>query len=225
MSHVTVKDPLQVCPLCRFQLLDDLFVLEAHFGQNHYYSCKSCQLVFLNPKQRLTPQAEKTRYQLHDLGATDPKYLLYLNQLSLQLNEHVREGEAILDFGCGQSSVVKALLSKRSVPVAEYDPYFQSDRTVLRENFYQHIVVCEAAEHFSEPRLEFDLLFSLCAAGGRIYVQTKILKDPTLFESWHYRKDPTHISFYNRETMSWIKENWKAQDFNILGDEVTVFKI
>jgi len=225
MLNPKLKNPPPPCPLCRFEGALDLFVSEAHFAQAHYFSCQGCQLVYLNPKQRISPAAEKARYQLHDLGATDPNYLDYLSRLSQELNDRVLEGEQVLDFGSGQSSVIKTLLSEKAVLVAEFDPYFQNSAAVLKKEFYQHIVVCEAAEHFAEPNLEFSQLFSMCAPGGQIYVQTKILMDTNYFEGWHYRKDPTHISFFSRETMRWIAKKWQAREVCILGDELTIFKV
>ncbi len=42
---------------------------------------------------------------------------------------------------------------------------------------------------------------------------TCFMTEDDLFEGWHYRKDPTHVSFYSEETFKVIaaQRNWTVE--------------
>jgi hypothetical protein len=58
----------------------------------------------------------------------------------------------------------------------------------------------EVAEHFHHPAREFSRLAGMLRPGGWLAVMTTLLSNDVVFEDWYYRRDPTHVVFYRRET-------------------------
>jgi len=193
------------CPLCGFQA--GLF---SSSGNRFFYRCASCDLIHLSPEQRLQPDAEKKRYCLHQNDSGDVDYRTFLDQLLAPLAQKLSPGTHGLDYGCGPGPTVSVMMRERGFQMSDYDPFFFPDRTVLAES-YDFIVCTEVAEHFYYPLKEFDQLNQMLKPGGWLGVMTRLYTQSTPFDSWHYVKDPTHVSIYTARTMSWIAEHcgWK----------------
>ena len=88
-----------------------------------------------------------------------------------------------------------------------YDPYFHPDRSVLAR-FYDFVVCSETAEHFVNPKTDFDQIYNLLVPGGMLGIMTSVYYDSIHFPDWYYINDPTHVSFYSPETMGWIATHW-----------------
>ena len=45
---------------------------------------------------------------------------------------------------------------------------------------------------------------------GYLAIMTTFMTDDNLFKDWYYRRDPTHVVFYNKETFKVIASqmNW-----------------
>jgi hypothetical protein len=52
---------------------------------------------------------------------------------------------------------------------------------------------------------------------------TKQVIDRTSFASWHYKNDPTHISFFSQATFSYLAEVWGASP-EYMGDDVIILR-
>ncbi len=52
---------------------------------------------------------------------------------------------------------------------------------------------------------------------------TKIYDKSIIFEDWYYRKDPTHVAFYSKQTLETIADmmDWKCE---IHSDNVVLFQ-
>ena len=50
-------------------------------------------------------------------------------------------------------------------------------------------------------------------SGGWLGVMTTFLTEDSLFENWHYRRDPTHVVFYAEQTFEIIADqnNWHLE--------------
>ena len=70
-------------------------------------------------------------------------------------------------------------------------------------------------EHFKNPLKEFKLLRSLLKNQGKLYCKTEVWNEAIDFQNWQYKNDQTHVFFYNRETLEWIKENLEFSDLEI----------
>ncbi|MGZ3670286.1 MAG: class I SAM-dependent methyltransferase [Bdellovibrionota bacterium] len=138
--------------------------------------------------------------------------MAYLSRTALPVVEHVRSGARGLDFGCGPSEGMKALLSPQGFSVESYDPYFFPQESLLNIR-YDFLLCCEAAEHFFSPKKEFETLARLVEAGGWLGVSSELAPSREEFPQWWYRRDPTHVVFYRRETVEWIARSggWRIE--------------
>ncbi|MDP6959818.1 MAG: class I SAM-dependent methyltransferase, partial [Planctomycetota bacterium] len=76
-----------------------------------------------------------------------------------------------LDFGSGPGPTLSLLMEESGYEVTLFDPFFAPDRSVLQV-CYDFISCSETAEHFSDPRKEFDLFQKLLRPGGVLGVMT-----------------------------------------------------
>ena len=77
---------------------------------------------------------------------------------------------------------------------------------------YKFITCSEVVEHFFNPYEEFDKINNLLDYNSWFGVMTTFLPKDEMFEDWYYRKDPTHVVFYNEQTFKYIgfQRNWKV---------------
>jgi cyclopropane fatty-acyl-phospholipid synthase-like methyltransferase len=169
--------------------------------KHDYFHCAQCDLRFLNPEQRPNPAQEKARYELHDVQNVE--YENYLKPVATWVKAHCQPGAQGLDFGCGKRPVLAQLLAKNDYRVTSYDPYFYPDKTYSEKKF-DFIVAVEVAEHFYSPAKEFTHLKSLLTANGGLGIVTALYTNNIDFNSWYYRRDPTHVCFYSAATFKWI---------------------
>jgi 2-polyprenyl-3-methyl-5-hydroxy-6-metoxy-1,4-benzoquinol methylase len=187
------------CPLCASGQLGPF----ARLGAREYLECQVCRLVHLSPKQRLSAEAERRFYEMHENSPADQRYRAFLNRLAEPLARHLTRGARGLDYGCGPGPTLSVMLEERGFSVEVYDPFFANHLTVL-ERTYDFITCSESAEHFFTPGKEFAALNTMLRPAGWIGVMTAMRSERRHFETWHYARDPTHVSFYCRATLRWI---------------------
>jgi hypothetical protein len=209
---------MPICPLCR---KDNSFLL-ARLGERRYLSCRECQLVFLSPEQRLPLDVERERYLQHNNHPDDPEYRKFLDRLLTHLKPNLQEGEKGLDYGAGPGPTLSLMLEEQGFTMNIYDPFFAPDPASL-DQVYDFITCTETVEHFFCPAEEFARFNSMLRPGGWLGIMTEMLKADQEFEKWWYHRDPTHVSFYRKETMRWIgrKYGWEAV---FPGRNVTLFQ-
>lgn len=192
------------CPLCGGADAP----LFAEFPPQRYFRCETCALVFLDPAQRPSPDEERAEYDLHENDPTDLRYRKWLSKLTGPLVEGLPTGATGLDFGSGPGPTISVMLGERGFSVANYDPFFAPDRSVLDAS-YDFIACSETAEHFHHPGREFAILRRLLLPGGRLGIMTQMLLPHIDFATWRYRLQPSHVVFYSPETMTWIAERFE----------------
>ena len=178
-----------------------------------YWRCGSCHATFLDPACRPGPETERAHYLTHDNRLDDPAYRAFLARLATPLLD--RLGPAPLDgldYGCGPGPALAHMLRETGHRVVVYDPFFADDPEVLNKT-YDFITCTETAEHFHDPAAEFDRFDRLLRPGGWLGVMTCFQTDDAAFRDWHYRRDPTHVVFYKRETLEVLAEarNWSFE--------------
>jgi SAM-dependent methyltransferase len=195
------------CPLCSAAARTAVLELPART----YLECARCTLIFLHPDDRLLPLQEVLRYLEHENGAEDAGYVGFLRRLADPVCDVVPVGARGLDFGCGPAPVLGELLAAAGRPTSSYDPLFRPDDALL-ELRYDFVTCCEVAEHAHEPALLFDRLAGLLRPGGTLAVMTRFYGDVP-FENWWYRRDPTHVCFFNADTMRWVarRYGWRLE--------------
>lgn len=187
------------CPLCHDP--DTRPFATAH--HRSYFDCSTCRLVFLDPTQRLGPDAERAHYLTHENNPDDPRYRDFLDRLALPLIEKLAPGAQGIDIGSGPGPTLANMLNERGFPTAIFDPYFAPNPSAL-ERTYDFVTATETVEHFYQPALEFVRLDNLLRPGGILAIMTEMVQDERPFNQWHYPRDPTHVSFYRAATLEWI---------------------
>ncbi len=139
------------------------------------------------------------RYLEHENDPEDMKYRQFLNRLARPLLKRMPAGLNGLDYGCGPGPALALILQEAGHRVQLYDPFFFPRQETLKKSF-DFIVCTETAEHFHFPREEFKRLNLMLRPGGWLGIMTTFLVDRKDFPDWYYRRDPTHVVFYRRET-------------------------
>ena len=191
------------CPLCRSQLTGLLHTTRDKTGQRDFHLCSACDLVFVPSRFQIDQEAQKARYLEHNNDPADEAYRGFLSRLLKPLGPHLRPGASGLDYGAGPGPALAAMMREAGFDVRIYDPHFFPDESAIAST-YDFITCTETAEHFSSPRNDFDRLQSMLRPSGWLGVMTAMLDDRQGFGDWYYRRDPTHISFYSKKTMTWI---------------------
>ena len=197
-----------MCPLClsepprHFATIDD----------KRYWRCDVCHLTSLSSEHHLDKNAELARYQLHENDPADPRYRKFLSGLSDYIVPKLPSGAEGLDYGSGPGPTLSVMLEEQGFQMNIYDSCFASNAAVL-ERTYDFITCTETVEHFYQPEMEFHRFNALLRHGGWLGVMTEMLELDEDFPGWWYHREPTHVCFYKRETMSWIAKryNWKVE--------------
>jgi SAM-dependent methyltransferase len=162
-------------------------------------------VIYLEPAGRLQPLQEVLRYLEHRNSAADQGYVRFLSRLGDPVRERLSPGERGLDFGCGPAAVLGELLTAHGFPTVSYDPLFRPDDACLAQT-YDFVTCSEVIEHAHRPLELFAQLGRLVRPGGLIGVMTRFYGLEAPFGDWWYRRDPTHVCFYDARTMTWIAD-------------------
>jgi hypothetical protein len=164
----------------------------------------------LDEASRPSRKSEEARYRTHQNSPSDSAYIAYLRRLAEPVVRHVTSGAKGLDFGCGPTRGMEKALHILGFSAESYDPIF-FPQTELLNFHYDFLLCCEAAEHFFDPAKEFALFDRLLKPGGILGVSSKLAVGREEFANWTYRRDPTHVVFYQKETVEWLarKHEWK----------------
>ena len=206
------------CRLCNSP--DTSLLLSDHL--HRYHECGQCRVTFADPEGFLAPDVEKSRYDFHQNDPEDEGYLNFVSQLAGPIQKQLKNGDKGLDYGSGPGPAMQLLFEKEGWEMECYDPFYLS-RAELLEKKYEFITCSETAEHFYNPRAEFEKLWSMLNPGGLLGIMTLMLTDRVDFESWHYRRDDTHVLFYRADTFTWLAGNLKGE-CEIHSDRVILLK-
>jgi SAM-dependent methyltransferase len=206
------------CPLCRGQA-SELFYQDA---RREYFQCPACCLVFVPPEYYLSPEAERTEYDLHQNNPADTGYRRFLNQVFRPVNRVLPPGSRGLDFGCGAGPLLADMFKSAGHKMAVYDPHYAPDAAVL-DDVYEFITASEVLEHLHKPGEVLDQLFSILKPGGLLGLMTGMVRDRAAFSRWHYIRDLTHVCFFSRVTFDWIADKWATQVI-FIDDRVVLLK-
>ncbi len=197
----------QTCPLC-FNLSDKI-------EDDNYYLCSQCKAIFLDNKLYLSQKLEKSRYEEHNNDINDDRYRRFVSPITKAVLKEQSKENIGLDFGAGTGPVISAVLKEHKYNISQYDPFFFNDKKLL-EKKYDYIACCEVVEHFNNPYKEFTLLKNLLKPNGSLYLKTYLYNNNIDFKNWRYRKDPTHIFIYQKETFEYIYKKFNFKNLDIL---------
>ncbi len=208
------------CPLC-FGKKTELFNQDK---VRSYFKCQVCELVFVGRDQLISDIEEKKRYESHQNSETDPAYQNYLFRLASLAAPFIEKGETGLDFGCGRTLVLENILNQMGFLTESYDVYFYPQRVALTKK-YDFIILSEVIEHLRSPRTDMLALRSLLNPGGRFFIKTKTYPgDPKSFSQWFYKRDLTHVQFFNPRAFQELSLICQLEQGQFLGEDVYLFK-
>ena len=206
------------CPLCTAEE-----VVKYHRDQRRaYLQCSVCQLVFVPEGFHLSNDQEKAEYDLHENDPQDAGYRSFLNRLAEPLLATLQPGSQGLDFGSGPGPCLSLMLEEQGHTVALYDLYY-ANRPELLESQYDFITATEVVEHLAKPLFELDRLWGMLKPGGQLAIMTKLVANPEKFANWHYKSDPTHISFFSVATFAYLGQQWGSAP-QFIGEDVIIFQ-
>ena len=208
-----------VCPLC-LHSQTQLFYSDK---KRTYFQCMQCSLVFADRSTLLTAEQEKAQYDLHQNQLGDSGYRQFLSRLSIPLLKTLKpEQNTGLDFGCGPGPLLAHMLTEAGKQMQIWDPFYAPDSEALQQKY--HFVSCtEAIEHFINPAKEWALWLDLLLPEGVLALMTKRYKDQSSFSHWHYKNDPTHISFFHQRTFEFLAQRDQVE-LEFPADDVVLFK-
>jgi len=208
----------QKCPLCGKLSGSSLF----HSDKvRAFYRCTHCALIFVPSSYFLSPEKEKTEYDQHQNSPADPHYRTFLSKLFLPLQEKIASGSTGLDFGSGPGPTLSVMFEEQGHTMRLYDPFYAPDKSVLITE-YDFVCTSEVVEHFQQPEVDLELIWSLVKPGGWLGIMTGMAGDVTAFAKWRYKDDLTHVAFFSKETMEWLAGKWQAE-LHIAGKNVFLF--
>ncbi len=213
-SPTSIVYSSMLCPLCHSESIP---------VDSRYLDCTVCRSRFLHPSLFLPPDAEKAEYELHQNDIHDPRYQSFVRPITdAVIANHAPDAPA-LDYGSGAESVIAHVLRQAGFSMSQYDPFFRRDAPLLAQH-YDIITCSETVEHFHSPRSEFTRLAALLNPGGTLYISTLLYHDSIPFANWHYRRDPTHVFLYRRETFEWLREVLRFSELHIDGRLIRLSK-
>ena len=209
------------CPLC----LDSHPAIWAADSRRSYYRCPNCYLIFADRNSLLSSKQEKAVYEQHENHIEDLGYRKFLSRIALpMLNKFSLAANSNiigLDFGCGPGPALAAMFNEAGLKTVVYDPYFANDKSVLTKQ-YDFVTCTEAIEHFYQPHKEWQLLVNLVREGGYLGIMTKLARDLDSFKQWHYKNDPTHVSFFSQQTFLFLAKR-DGLDIEFVANDAILF--
>lgn len=210
-----------ICPLCFAKEIS--FWL--HDKMRSYFRCNQCHLIFADQQSHLCAEQELKVYQQHENHIDDHGYRRFLSKIATPMLDKLailpEQNLQGLDFGCGPGPALAAIFSEAGYQMSIYDPYFAPNKAVL-EKTYDFVTCTEAIEHFYSPHIEWHLLVNLVKEGGMLGIMTKLARDLDAFKQWHYKNDPTHVSFFSKETFCYLAKTSKL-NVEFIGDDGILF--
>lgn len=176
----------------------------------YYYECDNCKAIVKDKAHYLSANQEKERYESHNNNVNDIGYQNFTSPITNYVINEFSSKQKGLDFGCGTGPVISSMLHKQNYNIVQYDPYFAPNKDALKKT-YDYIVSCEVFEHFYNPKEEINKLISLLNNNGVLLIMTLLYNNQIDFNSWFYRKDPTHVFIYRKETIEYIAQKHKLK--------------
>ena len=205
------------CPLC--DSVDSRSFCQDK--QRDYLRCDRCQLVYVPKQFHLNSEAEMAQYNLHENNPDDSGYRKFLSRLADPLLERLDGSSQGMDFGCGPGPCLSVMLEEQGHSVDLFDVYYANNPDLFNRE-YDFITATEVVEHLSRPMAELQRLWDILKPGGYLGLMTKLVVDADKFASWHYKTDPTHISFFSVQSFQYIGQQWGSAPL-IIGADVIIF--
>ena len=177
-----------------------------------YWRCQVCEAILLDPNHYVSSAKEKKHYLKHNNKIDENGYKNFLLKLINPIRNKICADDIGLDYGCGYAPALAYILKQDGINIELYDPFFFPNKSVFLRKF-NFITCTEVIEHFFNPNREFKKIDSILARNSFLAVMTTFIPENEKFEDWYYRRDPTHVVFYNEKTFEIIasQRKWKTE--------------
>ena len=199
---------MKICTVCK----NNKIVSYAEIDNLLYWKCQVCEAILLDSKHFITSKSEKKHYLKHNNNIDDNGYKDFLLRLINPIRNKIFIDDIGLDYGCGYAPALAHILRQDGYKVELYDPFFFPNKSVFLRKF-NFIICTEVIEHFFNPNQEFEKIDNMLPKNSFLAIMTTFIPKDNLFESWYYRRDPTHVVFYNKKTFEIIasQRNWVTE--------------
>lgn len=201
------------CILCQSPETQGFPVTKA--PARNYFHCQHCDLIFMDPAQRLNLIEERQRYDLHsDQGGAGHR--AFLMPLVKMIQEYYKKTPtppnevSTLDYGCGTVPALSEILAAEGMKTYFYDIFYHPNVEEFRRT-YNLITSTEVWEHLYNPQEVIEKQLRLLKSHGLLAVMTSTHRGAGTFADWHYRRDPTHVSFFSEKTMNYLEKRYGLQ--------------
>lgn len=192
--------------------------------QAQYDVCEVCEFIYESKEYHISSESERKVYDLHINTMENEGYVNIFKRIMNDFIKELNITRKVLEFGSGPTPIFKQLLEMEGYNVYDYDPFY-NDNSSFKDHKYQLITSNEVAEHFTNPLQEFELLTSLLEPGGYLVISTGFrTMDEDAFLNWWYKRDTTHIAFYNMTTFSFLAEKFNLDIIKDNGKNTVAFK-
>lgn len=176
-----------------------------------YDVCDYCGFVHKKKSFHLEFELENEQYDRHENTIENEGYVNIFKELIENFIKDLNITGKILEFGSGPNPVFKVLLEEAGYQVKDFDPFYNQNED-YKNHKYQMITSNEVPEHFANPIKEFDLLVSLLEPRGYLLLSSHFRNmDMDKFLHWWYRRDVTHVSFYNLKTYEYLCKKYDLE--------------
>ncbi|MGM0608073.1 MAG: class I SAM-dependent methyltransferase [Candidatus Muiribacteriota bacterium] len=186
-----------ICKLCGDNIKSSFGIL----NKRKFYLCDKCELLQVDYNYLIPLEQERKRYLSHNNFIKNEGYVNFLNRLIKPAVKFINSDMYGLDFGCGHTKVLEALLKLKGLKVDSYDPFFFKE---LKREKYDFIFASECFEHFHNPEKTIRFICDLLSKNAYLFIMTKFQPTPDKLKTWFYLNDPTHVSFYSMESLDYI---------------------
>ncbi|GGZ13759.1 MULTISPECIES: methyltransferase domain-containing protein [Shewanella] len=190
---------MQHCPLCHHDSISQVF----DNRRRHFFECQTCALVFAAPGSYLLPAAEKQRYGRAGRDGKQKQLAQFIATLLQQLQTLQSNTLEGLNFGRVLAPALLLPIQQAGHQLHQYDPFFAPEHQLLRRQ-YDFISCYRVFEHFHLPAKEWQIIVQALKPGGWLAISTPLLQSTAMFAKWHYKNNPTHVSFYQPQTFAYL---------------------
>lgn len=194
------KIDINFCVICN----GETTVLDDPTMSISYDVCPSCGFIYKQKEFHYSKEEEHNRYKLHHNDEHNIAYQTYMENIIKLHIRPLKNVKTVLDFGSGPYPMLKKLLELYDYEVYDFDPFFNNDPLYVTHR-YDLIILTEVLEHVHRPMETLLQLIDLLRPNGRILIMTQFrTMDVSEFNDWWYRRDQTHVSFFNELTFETI---------------------